>query len=361
MESNQTLYALARENFLTQQKNPYAYREIHVLRKQQGVDVSFKALLKTWGSLIDELHDRRHEERRPQDEQGRQQFSEGFAYVDRQGIGLYVRVRETGEDDGPSYTYFHASSVGLDKVVLSADLALLDDCTLEPLKTPDILSVTILADVLQDRLEEIHATIARVLAQQGYRSDCHPLAAQVAALWKLPCWPDHPDHPGQPLKRLNLALTTGCDEPSVDILLAALARIYDRLSNAAPLDPAPVQTTGKPGLAAYFLLCGDATHGLLFVWDVVDYPEQLPPGTNGIALRSVGLPDLFLSCPRILSLGENEKPDAMKVEPCFAIHLTGTEDEFRFNLAIQAVAEELGKLGYSLLSIDSTTAGCFPD
>lgn len=230
--------------------------------------------------------------------------------------------------------------------MLAADLALLHDVSLQPLGTPDLLSVAVKGRLNDTEAEVVHAHVAREAARLGYVSDRFALCEAVDDLRRIPRWPTNPD---LPLRRVSLQLAPGAELPSVPDLLAALADLYGRLDGGPGLDPTPVKLNGSTGWAHDIVLLRDASHGLFIATDWVDMPEQHPRGTLGVVLRSAGLADLFISCRRLLWRNEDARPESMQVESWFELCLTGTPDATRLDRAVKTVAAVFDRLGYRIV------------
>jgi hypothetical protein len=366
MTSDNPDYASVRKAWLAQAEHAYAVHHSHLLKKRAGAVVGFDQLCATLARTADIIRNRQTKAREPQDEAGNRRYSDGFALVDDDGVGLIVRLRETGEEDAPSYTYFHATTVGCDyprcdekraRLVLAADLVLVDEVTLEPIRTLEKLTITVQSNLFEHEMDSVNSAIAREFSRLGYSSESHPYIDAVDGLWALPAWPDNPD---LPLKRMEMPLMAGVEEPSVDQLLAALAHIYNWLADGVQLNPKPIHSTGRAGLGADFALLGDATHGVIFGTNFVDEPEQFPKGRLGISLRSVGLPDLFIACGQVMSVDEAVSVTSMKVDTYMTVCVTGSACPQRFELAMEATSAGFGKLGFHVTEVVTTTAGRWP-
>lgn len=348
----------ARSTWRQQAATRFAVHDTQVLHRRPDATVDFAGLCAVLLAVCDQVRGRRPGERQPQDASGQCRHGDGFALIDHDGVGLFVRVRESGGDGEPPFTWFHASSVGLDGVVLAADLALLHDTTLEPIRTPEVLTVALQANRSMTDVDEVHATLARALGRVGYESARHPHLQAVDALWPLASWPAEA---GAPLRRLALQRRGSAPAPTVADLMAMLARLYGELDAGLPLRPDPVLTDGRPGLGATFVLLRDASHGLKFVTDWVDLPEQNPRGTLGIAMRSGGLHDVFVSIRRVLWRDEGAPVAALSVETGVEISITGWVSAVRLDEAVEVTARHWASLGYELASVVETTSSSHPD
>lgn len=87
--------AFLRAHQCWQQQNSWhcTVDETQVLRKRPGAEVSFEALCSTLLRVVDLVRNRASRERQPQDAHGNRGYGDGFALVNADHVGLFVRVR----------------------------------------------------------------------------------------------------------------------------------------------------------------------------------------------------------------------------------------------------------------------------